>query len=139
MYVGNLPSGVSDLELAEFFNTALQTAGVIKPQTNAVIAVQMNREKAFAFLEFSQAEDATASMAFDGIMLHGHALKVRRPRDYKGPSEDGNEKEMSLPNIVSTNVAEGPNKIFVGGLPAYLNEEMVIPSNFSRFFRLKIF
>lgn len=131
LYVGNLPSGVSDMELADFFNTALATAGVVKPNTNAVIAVQMNREKAFAFLEFSQAEDATASMAFDGIMLHGHALKVRRPRDYKGPSEDKEpEKEsaqmqMLLPNIVSTNVAEGPNKIFVGGLPAYLNEEQV--------------
>lgn len=31
----------------------------------------------------------------------------------------------NLPNIVSTNVAEGPNKIFVGGLPSYLNEEQV--------------
>lgn len=30
-----------------------------------------------------------------------------------------------VPGVVSTNVPDSINKIFVGGLPAYLNEEQV--------------
>jgi len=63
-------------------------------------------------------------MGFDGITLQGHALKVRRPKDYKAVAED-NTSPANIPNIVSTNVQEGPNKIFIGGLPSYLDEEQV--------------
>lgn len=73
-------------ELAEFFNTAMMTAGVTATKAPPVVAVQMNREKGFAFLEFRTAEEATAAMAFDGITLQGSALKVRRPKDYGGGS-----------------------------------------------------
>ena len=43
---------------------------------------QINREKGYAFAEFTTPEDATACMALDGIVLHGIALRVRRPKDY---------------------------------------------------------
>lgn len=60
-------------------------------------------------------------MAFDGITLQGHALKVRRPKDYKAmpdePVVSAPASSSALPNVVSTNVQEGPNKIFIGGLP----------------------
>jgi len=89
LYVGNIPASVSDVEIAEFFNTAMFTAGVTKNSNPAtVVAVQMNREKSFAFIEFSCADDASAGMAFDGITLQGHALKVRRPKDYKTVTEE---------------------------------------------------
>lgn len=32
---------------------------------------------------------------------------------------------LHVPGVVSTNVPDSINKIFVGGLPAYLNEEQV--------------
>jgi len=32
---------------------------------------------------------------------------------------------VHIPGIVSTNVPDSPNKIFIGGLPSYLNEEQV--------------
>jgi len=135
LYVGNIPQGVTEIELAEFFNTAMFTAGATKDNNAAsVIAVQMNHEKNFAFIEFSCHEDATAGMGFDGITLGGHALKIRRPKDYKPvPTEaeqaaeasNNSSSGSSIPNIVSTNVEEGPNKIFIGGLPSYLTEEQV--------------
>jgi splicing factor U2AF subunit len=106
------------------------TAGATKDNNAAsVIAVQMNHEKNFAFIEFSCHEDASAAMGFDGITLGGHALKIRRPKDYK-PVPIVEEKPNAasgsqIPNIVSTNVEEGPNKIFIGGLPSYLTEEQV--------------
>ena len=72
------------------------TAGATQDNNPApVVAVQMNREKAFAFLEFNIIEDATAAMGFDGITLQGHALKVRRPKDYK-PIYEG-KKTLRIP------------------------------------------
>ena len=64
-------------------------------------------------------------MAFDGIMFLNGPLKIRRPKDYGGmemPSSAG----FHVPGVVSTNVPDSANKVFVGGLPSYLNEEQVM-------------
>jgi len=117
--------------MQEFFNTALVAAKAITRQGNPVIAVQINVEKSYAFLEMRSPDEASAGMAFDGIMLHGHALKVRRPKDYVPftlPIADTTgAPKPALPAgaIVATNVPDSPHKIFVGGLPAHLNEEQV--------------
>ena len=66
----------------------MHTAKVTKDENPIpVVAVQMNREKNFAFIEFTCSEDANAGMGFDGITLQGHALKVRRPKDWKQVTE----------------------------------------------------
>eukprot|EP01089_Gocevia_fonbrunei_P004354 TRINITY_DN14371_c0_g1_i1.p1 TRINITY_DN14371_c0_g1~~TRINITY_DN14371_c0_g1_i1.p1 ORF type:complete len:332 (+),score=92.27 TRINITY_DN14371_c0_g1_i1:513-1508(+) len=113
------------------------TAGVSTVHGKPVSACQINVEKSFAFLEFHNPEDATAGMALDGITLQGQALKVRRPKDYQAPSAvpatvapvqlspTGPNSSVYIPGIVSTNVPDTPNKIFVGGLPSFLNEEQV--------------
>lgn len=62
-------------------------------------------------------------MAFDGIIFVNGPLKIRRPKDYGGPDPMG--PSIHVPGVVSTNVPDSINKIFVGGLPAYLNEEQV--------------
>jgi splicing factor U2AF subunit len=132
LYIGNIPRDSTDLEIAEFFNNAMFSGGIsLNNNPTPIIAVQMNHEKNFAFIEFNNVEDANAGMSLDGITLRGHSLKVRRPKDYRPPAEDEKAPTTpppggsALPHIVSTNVAEGPNKIFIGGLPSYLNEEQV--------------
>jgi len=62
-------------------------------------------------------------MAFDGIMFINGPLKIRRPKDYGGT--DMSMGAVHVPGVVSTNVPDSINKIFVGGLPSYLNEEQV--------------
>ena len=52
-------------------------------------------------------------------------LKIRRPKDYAG-SDLSAPAGMHVPGVVSTNVPDSINKIFVGGLPTYLNEEQVM-------------
>lgn len=74
--------------------------------------------------QFRSAEDATAAMAFDGIIFINGPLKIRRPKDYGGPEFMG--PSPHVPGVVSTNVPDSINKIFVGGLPTYLNEEQVM-------------
>lgn len=63
-------------------------------------------------------------MAFDGIIFINGPLKIRRPKDYGGP--DPIAPNMHVPGVVSTNVPDSINKVFVGGLPTYLNEEQVM-------------
>ena len=60
-------------------------------------------------------------MGLDGIMFINGPLKIRRPKDYLG----GDMSSMPVPGVVSTKVPDSINKIFVGGLPSYLNEEQV--------------
>jgi len=135
LYIGNIPPSASEAEIMEFFNTAMVTAKVSKVAGNPIVSSQINAEKSFAFIEFRSAEDATSGLMFDGITLQGHALKIRRPRDYQAPSDTPPAPAIPiipavypdpyLPGIVSTNVADTPNKIFVGGLPTNLTEEQV--------------
>jgi len=128
LYVGNIPTGITETEIQDFFNTAMTTAKAVPRAGNPVIAVQINVEKSYTFLEMRAPDEASAGMSFDGIMLHGHALKVRRPKDYiPAPAIDMTNGKPSLPAgaIVATNVPDSPYKIFVGGLPANLSEEQV--------------
>lgn len=124
----------------EFFNAALVAAKVTSKPGNPVVSCQINYEKNFAFLEFRDVDETNAGMGFDGITLHGHSLKVRRPKDYIAPSspppapaplpsvpspDAGIDSPTAIPGIVSTNVADTPNKVFMGGIPAFLTEDQV--------------
>lgn len=123
LYVGNVPGAVTEQELAHFFNDKMLSAGLSNEQC-PVIAVQMNYEKSFAFVEFKLPDDATRGMSLDGVTLRGQALKIRRPKDYQPPPTQPGAP-THIPGIISTNVPDSPNKIFVGGLPAYLSEDQV--------------
>jgi len=125
LYVGNLPFGITDDLMIDFFNAKMRESNLVKQPGNPVLACQINLEKNFAFLEFRSVEETTSAMAFDGIVLQGQALKIRRPRDYQ-PIPGIVEQEAShIPGVVSTVVADTVNKVFIGGLPNYLNEDQV--------------
>ncbi|CAF1643293.1 unnamed protein product, partial [Adineta ricciae] len=50
LYVGNIPFGVSENAMMEFFNQQMQLTGLSQTEGNPVIAVQINLDKNFAFL-----------------------------------------------------------------------------------------
>lgn len=64
-------------------------------------------------------------MAFDGIAFKGQSLKIRRPHDYQPMPGMSETPHITVPGVISTVVADSPNKIFIGGLPNYLNEDQV--------------
>ncbi|KAG0176452.1 hypothetical protein DFQ28_002675 [Apophysomyces sp. BC1034] len=125
LYVGQIPLGIDENTMAEFFNETMQQSDL--PDRTSVVAVQINHEKNYAFVEFHTPEQATTVMAFDGIMYRDQPLKIRRPKDYQPPMDymEGMQA-AAITGLVSTNVPDTPNKIFVGGLPMYLNEEQVM-------------
>ena len=60
-------------------------------------------------------------MAFDSIIFINGPLKIRRPKDHGGTEMI--QASVHVPDVVSTNVPDSINKVFVGNLPAYLREE----------------
>ncbi|XP_067639699.1 splicing factor U2AF 50 kDa subunit-like [Eurosta solidaginis] len=128
LYVGNIPFGVTEDEMMEFFNQQMHLTGLAQAAGSPVLACQINLDKNFAFLEFRSTDETTQAMAFDGINFKGQSLKIRRPHDYQPmPGVNDNQAMQSPPNngVISTVVPDSPHKIFIGGLPNYLNEEQV--------------
>ncbi|ORX95524.1 hypothetical protein K493DRAFT_219056 [Basidiobolus meristosporus CBS 931.73] len=127
LYVGNIPYGINEESIADFFNATMLEHNITTGSGNPVVTVQINHDKNYAFVEFKAVEEATAAIVFDGMNFQGQPLKIRRPKDYLPPMGQGGEPlPIHVPGVISTNVPDSPNKIFIGGLPAYLNEEQVI-------------
>lgn len=152
LYVGNIPFGVTEEEMMEYFNQQMHLSGLAQAAGNPVLACQINLDKNFAFLEFRYVfcvfflnellvaqlacslfihrsiDETTQAMAFDGINFKGQSLKIRRPHDYQPMPgmTDGGGAALTVPGgVISTVVPDSPHKIFIGGLPNYLNEDQV--------------
>lgn len=127
LYVGNLPAGITEPELLAFFADVMAKA--YKPEPGIVIASTVKSDRGFGFIEFVTPELATAGMTLDGVVCHGHPLKMQRPNDYNpdllpppGPPITLN---LGALGIVSTQVPDGPNKVFVGGIPYHITEDQL--------------
>lgn len=139
LYVGNIPFGVSDVRAAEeemmdFFNHQMQLSGLSQAPGNPILACQINLDKNFAFLEFRSIDETSQAMVFDGINFKGQTLKIRRPHDYHPTAGGAAGGATGAPagvvgggpeNPMSTIVPDTPHKLFIGGLPNYLNEDQV--------------
>ncbi|KAH7106043.1 hypothetical protein BKA62DRAFT_809497 [Auriculariales sp. MPI-PUGE-AT-0066] len=127
LYIGSITPEITEQNLTTFFNQKMREMNLGQQNVagDPVLAVQVNYEKNYAFVEFRSADDATAAMAFDGIIFMSGPLRIRRPKDYMG-NEYSAPSSLHVPGVVSTNVPDSLNKIFVGGLPTYLNEEQVM-------------
>lgn len=141
LYVGNIPFGCTDDDMIEFFKKSMETCNFVTQPGNPVLACQINLDKNFAFLEFRSVEETTSAMALDGILCKGQALKIRRPHDYQPiPGSEQTPPAVPIaalsgllnssgpphvPGVVSSVVADSPNKIFIGGLPTHLNDDQI--------------
>ncbi|KAM6297517.1 LOW QUALITY PROTEIN: splicing factor U2AF 65 kDa subunit-like [Aegotheles albertisi] len=132
----------------DFFNPQIHLGGLTQAPSNPVLAVQINQDKNFAFLEFRSVDETTQAMAFDGLIFQGQSLKIRRPHKCQplpGMSENpsgyvpgipptlgtppvscGPPRPLSPPpGVVSTMVPDSAHKLFIGGLLNYLNDDQV--------------
>ena len=51
LYVGNIPFGVSEEEMMDFFNQQMHLSGLSQAPGQPILACQINLDKNFAFLE----------------------------------------------------------------------------------------
>eukprot|EP00584_Thalassiosira_punctigera_P009299 CAMPEP_0172535306 /NCGR_PEP_ID=MMETSP1067-20121228/7377_1 /TAXON_ID=265564 ORGANISM="Thalassiosira punctigera, Strain Tpunct2005C2" /NCGR_SAMPLE_ID=MMETSP1067 /ASSEMBLY_ACC=CAM_ASM_000444 /LENGTH=564 /DNA_ID=CAMNT_0013320231 /DNA_START=6 /DNA_END=1699 /DNA_ORIENTATION=+ len=145
LYVGNVPD-LSEEEVHDFFRDAIRRSIVLDStnpnaashraqyvDSDPIISVYINRERRFAFLEFRTMEVTTACLALDGIDVSGRGkVKVKRPNDYNAAMAPATNPgtaprlDTAALGIVSPTVPDGPNKIFIGGLPYHLTEAQVL-------------
>uniref|UniRef100_A0A8C2RLA7 Splicing factor U2AF subunit n=1 Tax=Capra hircus TaxID=9925 RepID=A0A8C2RLA7_CAPHI len=125
LYVGNIPFGITEEAMMDFFNAQMRLGGLTQAPGNPVLAVQINQDKNFAFLEFRSVDETTQAMAFDGIIFQGQSLKIRRPHDYQPLPGMSENPSVYVPGVVSTVVPDSAHKLFIGGLPNYLNDDQV--------------
>lgn len=111
--------------MIDYFNVQMHACAFAQAQGNPVLACQINMDKNFAFLEFRSIDETTAAMSFDGINFKGQSLKIRRPHDYQPMPGMSEQPGSVIPGVVSTVVQDSPHKVFIGGLPNYLNEDQV--------------
>lgn len=139
LYVGNLPLHVTEDEIHQRFHQAIRTALGVPDNHNAafddpIVSVYINQERRFCFLEFNTVELTTACLQLDGLDLRGQPVKIKRPNDYNealalalaptlGPIPN---LDVSRLGMISSNVLDGPNKVFIGGLHYHLREDHVL-------------
>nr|AAG01126.1 BAC19.11 [Solanum lycopersicum] len=124
VYVGGLPPTANE----QVLKILLKFSG------DAVVNVYINHEKKFAFVEMRSVEEASNAMALDGVIFEGGPVKVRRPSDYNpslaatlGPSQPSPNLNLAAVGLTpgSSGGLEGPDRIFVGGLPYYFTESQI--------------
>jgi len=131
VYVGNLPLNVKEAELRDFFNAVMVAAqGPSRKPGHSVLGVFLNLPKRFAFVEFRNAIEATQAMDLDGILFRGLALKLGRPANYNASASciaarQAPKLNLSKLGIFSSHVPNGPNKLYIGGLPYNLKQNQV--------------
>ncbi|KAG6754847.1 hypothetical protein POTOM_040645 [Populus tomentosa] len=132
--------------IATFFSHVMTSiGGNAAGPGDAVVNVYINHEKKFAFVEMRTVEEASNAMTLDGIIFEandsklfsfilGVAVRVRRPTDYNpslaatlGPSQPSPLLNLAAVGLVPGTIsgAEGPDRVFVGGLPYYFTESQI--------------
>lgn len=133
LYLGNLPPGLTEQEVHDFFLKSINDALDTPLQEDPLLSVYINHERRFCFLEFKSVEMTQACLELDGIDILGRGkVTVKRPNDYN-PTMAPPVHPSQLPKldvaklgIVSTTVADGPHKIFIGGLHYHLQEDQIL-------------
>jgi len=135
VYVGGLPPSANEQTVAVYFNQVMAAiGGNTAGPGDAVLNVYINHDKKFAFVEMRSVEEASNAMALDGILFEGAPVKVRRPTDYNpslaaalGPSQPSPNLNLAAVGLTAGSAGglEGPDRIFVGGLPYYFTEAQV--------------
>ncbi|XP_008786117.1 splicing factor U2af large subunit B-like isoform X2 [Phoenix dactylifera] len=133
VYVGGLSATANEQSVGAFFNQVMAAiGGNTAGPGDAVVNVYINHEKMFAFVEMRSVEEASNAMALDGIIFEGAPVKVRRPTDYNpalaatlGPSQPNPNLNLAAAGLTpgSAGVLDGPDRIFVGGIPQFFTEE----------------
>merc|ERR1719181_2123446 len=129
VYLGGIARGTTNPELKGWLVEILTNALGADEANRAVLSIHIDSDKMYAFVEFTSIELTTAIFDLDGIKFKNEVIKVRRPKDYRpdlilphalGPIPD---IKADAYGIISTTVQDGPNKIFIGGIPNHVGEE----------------
>jgi len=128
----NSPVTPSEDELRQFFNvTMIAAQGAERRPGDSVVGVYLNPERRYAFIQFRTPEEATQALDLDGINFRGQRLRLGSAT-HAGAGNTAAPRSTNIRplnvqrlGIVSTQVPDGPYKLYIGGLPFALTEDQV--------------
>ncbi|KAG6418157.1 hypothetical protein SASPL_120356 [Salvia splendens] len=120
VYVGGLPPIANEQSVATFFSHVMSAiGGNTAGPGDAVVNVYINHEKKFAFVEMRSVEEASnAYCKLNFFFLQSVYLLLG------APNPNLNLATVGL-TPGSAGGLEGPDRIFVGGLPYYFSESQI--------------
>lgn len=101
--------------LAKFLNSQIVKNEARGNQKSAVRNVQLFGEQQRALVELRTVSDAELTLALDAKVLEGRPLRVRWPKSSELASQ-----------AIPAQADEAPDKIFLGGLPFNLDEQVIL-------------
>jgi len=129
----NSPIVPTEEELRQFFNvTMIAAQGADRQPGDSVVGVYLNPERRYAFIQFRNRSEATQALDLDGINFRGQRLRLGSATHAgAGPMPIARQSIAVRPldvqslGIVSTQVPDGPYKVYIGGLPFALTDDQV--------------
>jgi RNA recognition motif-containing protein len=76
IYVGNVQPNMDEADIRQFFQA--QFAAVDR-RRGFINKVSVNHSRYFAFVDFASSADADMAMRFDGAVLRGFEMRIKRP------------------------------------------------------------
>ena len=128
VYVGNLPDSATESAVMQFFNKVLRESNGTDSAEPPIVSCYLNKDKRFAFIETRTVSEAAACLMLDGLHFQQIALRIRKPNDYPVVAASPRPPPGFDPTklgIVGTQVSDGPNKLFIGGIPYHLSEDQI--------------
>ena len=80
LYVGNLPPEITIPELCKHLNDAMYALNLCEKEDRPVVDAWISSDGHYAFVEFRTIKDAHLGFALTQIAIHGHALKIGKPK-----------------------------------------------------------
>ncbi|KAF2498968.1 hypothetical protein BU16DRAFT_548518 [Lophium mytilinum] len=135
LIVKNLPASATNQSLVDFFNLQLNNLNVVSGP-DPCLSSHISNDRVFSLVEFKSSEDATFTLAMDGITMEDDmetsngmhngdqsGLKIRRPKDYIVPAAEVEEDQE--PGVISNVVKDSGDKISISNIPTYLEDTQV--------------
>lgn len=118
IYVSNIPRGVTEGALGDYFNEKMRRMmrGDTAPG-GAVTNVTVREEKDYAFVEFRTTKEAELALNFDGHEFRGVQLKVRRPKEHLGETQEANFSGSAL--------LDSEHRLYVGNIPTFVTDDQL--------------
>jgi len=132
----NLTIAPNEEELRQFFNVTMVAAqGANRKPGDSVIGVYVSPERRYAFISFRSREEAIQALDLDGINFRGQRLRLGVATHAQGSGTSRTTpfvrpagiKHLNIERlgIMSTQVHDGPNKLYIGSLPNALSSDQV--------------
>jgi len=130
LYVGNLPTSMTQRMLTDVMNDAMlnlnKTKGWKLEPGPPVVSSWISTDGHYGFIEFRTAEEAHLGFALQGMSYLGSELKIGRPKAYQDADAEDNSMVLPPMSLEEFNPILAATQAF----PIQLSEEAQFKSSF---------